>query len=116
MVNNNNKQFFINQIALFGILFVIILAISLLLPFPISLVAIFGVLILRNMYWRRSMIRRMSHMSEAGGMVGSTPSMFSSNSNNGSSLKYYCISCGAEHKEAACPKCASKMKKVVFDD
>ena len=101
MVNNNNKQFFINQIALFGILFVIILAISLLLPFPISLVAIFGVLILHNMYWRRSMIRRMSHMSEAGGMVGSTP-MFS----GGRGVVYgkeMCHSCyfGFEKKEEA---------------
>ncbi|MGC2425732.1 MAG: hypothetical protein WA421_01745 [Nitrososphaeraceae archaeon] len=55
----------------------------------------------------------MSRTSEAVGMFGSTPSMFSSSkSNNGSSLKYYCISCEAEHK--VCPKCVSKMKKVGF--
>jgi rubrerythrin len=62
------------------------------------------------------MMKRMSRMSGAAGMFSSTSSMFnsSSNSNNPSSLKYYCISCGAEHKEAACPQCGSKMKKVGF--
>ncbi len=29
-----------------------------------------------------------------------------------SSLKYYCMSCGTQHKQAACPKCGSKMKRV----
>ena len=124
--NNNNKQFFINQLVWIGISFGIILIISLLLPFPISLVAIFGIFILRNMYRRRSMMKRISYTSEATGMFGSISSMFSSssssnsnsnsNSNNGSSLKYYCIRCGAEYKEAVYPKCASKMKKVGFDD
>jgi hypothetical protein len=27
-------------------------------------------------------------------------------------VKYYCMSCGTKHKEAACPKCGSKMKRV----
>ena len=117
--NNNNKQFFINQLVWIGISFGIILIISLLLPFPISLVAIFGIFILRNMYRRRSMMKRISYTTEAAGMFGSTSSMFSSSSsniNNGSSLKYYCIRCGGEYKEAVYPKCASKMKKVGFDD
>jgi rubrerythrin len=28
------------------------------------------------------------------------------------SLKYYCMSCGTQHKQVECPKCGSKMKKV----
>jgi rubrerythrin len=31
-----------------------------------------------------------------------------------SSLKYYCMSCGTQHKDIECPKCGSKMKKVGF--
>ena len=59
------------------------------------------------------MMKGMSRTSGAAEMLGSTQSMFSiSNNTNVSSLKYYCISCGAEHKEAACRRCASKMKKV----
>jgi hypothetical protein len=29
-----------------------------------------------------------------------------------SPIKYYCMSCGKEHKEIACPNCGSKMKRV----
>jgi len=31
---------------------------------------------------------------------------------SGSSLNYYCMSCGTKHNQAACPKCGSKMKRV----
>lgn len=56
-------------------------------------------------------MRRMSG-SGTTGKFGSMSSMFSSN--DSSSLKYYCISCGTQHKEIACPSCGSKMKKVGF--
>jgi rubrerythrin len=29
-----------------------------------------------------------------------------------SPIKYYCMSCGKEHKEIACPNCGSKMKRA----
>jgi hypothetical protein len=108
---NNNKQFILNQLLWIGISFGISLAISLLLPFPVSLAAILGVFILLNMYMRRIMLRRMSSAG-ATGIFGSMSPIFSSN--NSSSLKYYCISCGTQHKEIACPGCGSKMKKVGF--
>jgi rRNA maturation endonuclease Nob1 len=76
--------------------------ISMLLPFPISLAAIFGVFILLNLYMRRIMMRKTGSM---------TGSVFGS-SDNSSLLKYYCMSCGTQHKQAACPKCGSKMKRV----
>ena len=66
--------------------------------------AIIGVFILLNFYMRRRITRRMG-IGEAGG--GTFGSMFGDNS-----LNYYCMSCGTKHKEAACPKCASKMKRV----
>jgi rRNA maturation endonuclease Nob1 len=28
------------------------------------------------------------------------------------SLRYYCMVCGKEHKEIACPNCGSKMKRA----
>jgi hypothetical protein len=84
------------------------ITISLLLPFPISLVVIIGVFILLNFYMRRRTMRRMGiGGARAAGMFGSMSSMFGDNS-----LNYYCMSCGTKHKEAACPKCGSKMKKV----
>ncbi|MFZ0568546.1 MAG: hypothetical protein WAM22_11130, partial [Nitrososphaeraceae archaeon] len=27
-------------------------------------------------------------------------------------VRYYCMSCGKEHREIACPKCGSKMKRI----
>ena len=104
---NNNKQFLLNQLVWLGISFGISLTISFLLPFPISLAVIFGVFILLNMYIRRVMLKRMNAI---GGSMSST--LNTSNTSNGSSLKYYCMACGTQHKEAACPECGSKMKRV----
>src|SRR5438128_1593576 len=109
MSANNNKQFLINQLIWMGISFGISIAISMLLPFPISLVTIIGVFILLNFYMRNRMMRKMG----MGGGVGMFGSLSSSSSMFGdSSLKYYCMSCGTQHKHAACPKCGSKMKRV----
>jgi ribosomal protein L37AE/L43A len=53
---------------------------------------------------RKMMMRRMGIGGAAGGMFGS---MFGDNT-----LNYYCMNCGTKHKETACPKCGSKMKRV----
>lgn len=50
------------------------------------------------------MIKRMNAIG------GSMSTML--NDSNASLLKYYCMVCGTQHKEAACPKCGSKMKRV----
>jgi predicted permease len=119
MSSNNNKQFLINQIMWLGMSLGIGIAISLLLPFPISLVTIIGVFILINFYMRKRMMQRTGMGGGRVGMFGSmsssspsspsppTSSMFGDNS-----LKYYCMSCGTQHKQVECPKCGSKMKKV----
>jgi hypothetical protein len=95
-----------NQIMWFAISIAISLIISILLPFPLSLVTILGVFILLSFYMRKRMMSRMG-IGGAGGMFGSMYSMFGDNP-----LNYYCMSCGTKHKEAACPKCGSKMKRV----
>ena|ERR687887_861573 len=101
----NNKQFLMNQLMWFGISIGISITISMLVPFPMSLVAILGVFILLNFYMRKRMMNRMRRGGV--GMFGSMSSMFGDNS-----LKYYCMSCGTKHREVACPKCGSKMKRV----
>jgi hypothetical protein len=111
---NNNRQFLINQLLWIGLSFGISLAISLLLPFPISLAAIFGVFILVNMYMRRIMMKRMGRMDGAGIFGSMSSSLNDGTRSNGSLLIYYCMSCGTQHREAACPKCGSKMKRVGF--
>ena len=88
-----------------GISIGISLTISMLVPFPFSLVAIIGIFILLNFYMRKRMMSRIG--GRGIGMFGSMSSMFEDNS-----LNYYCMGCGTKHKEAACPKCGSKMKRV----
>lgn len=39
-------------------------------------------------------------------------SMLRRSTSASSSLKYYCMSCGTQHRQIACPKCGSKMKRV----
>jgi apolipoprotein N-acyltransferase len=102
----NNKQLVLNQLVWIGISFGISITISMLVPFPVSLFAIFAVFIMLNVYIRRMMIKRNGSMG-AGGMFGS---IFGSSQS--SSLRYYCMSCGVQHKQIACPNCGSKMKRV----
>jgi|SRR5919199_6693174 hypothetical protein len=97
---SNNKQFFFQQLMWIAIYFAISLAISIIIPFPFSLIAIIGVVLLLSFYVRKRMMRRM-------GFGMGNFSMFGSNSVN-----YYCMSCGTKHNDVACPKCGSKMKRV----
>jgi hypothetical protein len=111
----SNKQFLANQLMVMAISFGISIAISMLVPFPISLAVIIGVFILLNFYMRNRMMRKMgmgTRGREGGG--GIFNSMSSSMAGGNGSLKYYCISCGTQHKELACPNCGSRMKKVGF--
>jgi hypothetical protein len=114
---NNNAQFFLNVIMWLGISLGISLTISLLLPFPISLVAIIGMFILLNLYLGRRMMQRMGMTGRRGGGMFSSMSSSSFSSSmvvDSSSLKYSCMSCGTEHKDVSCPNCGSKMKKVGY--
>jgi hypothetical protein len=73
MSTNNNKQFLINQILWMGISFGISIAISILVPFPISLITIIGVFILLNFYMRNRMMRKMGIRGRT--LLGSISSM-----------------------------------------
>ncbi len=94
-----------NQLVWIGISFAISIIISMLIPFPISLVVIVGTFLLLNFYLRRRMISRMGNASTLGGMFGQATAY-------ANSLKYYCMNCGKQHRQAECPKCGSKMKRI----
>jgi len=99
----NNRQFLMNQLIWIGISLGISIAISIILPFPVSLVVIIAVFVLLSMYMRKIMTKRMSG-GKGLGIFGSGIGT--------SKLKYYCMNCGAQHSQSACPKCGSKMKRV----
>ena len=106
-MSSDNKQFLMNQLVWMGISIGISLTLSLMIPFPISIVAIIGIFLLLNFYLRRRMIARMGGINDSTMGAG----MFNPTSTY-RPVKYYCMSCGTQHKQIACPKCGSKMKRI----
>jgi hypothetical protein len=106
---NNNKQFLIYQLKWIGIYFSIGGTIALVLPFPVSLVVALGAFFLLNFIRTRRMLKKSG--VDIKGLFRSFSSA-SMGSGQYSAVKYYCMSCGKEHREIACPNCGSKMKRV----
>jgi len=105
----DTKRFLQSQIMWLGISLAISFTISLLLPFPISLVAMIGIFITLNYFIRRRQMRMMG-MGGVGSFFGGG-SMFGGGQRI---VEYYCLNCGAKHNERACPNCGSSMKRVGF--
>jgi hypothetical protein len=81
-------------------------AITFLLPFPISYLAAFAVIIPLSLYRRRRYFKRVG---------GGEGSLFRRRGMFGpKGIDYYCINCGKKHHQIACPDCGSKMKKAGF--
>lgn len=57
-------------------------------------------------------VRRVMKRYGAMGIIKDMFGSLSTDSNQYSRVKYYCISCGKEHNDVACPSCGSKMKRV----
>ena len=117
---NGNRALFLYQLKWLAVFMTIGFVIVYLFTFPIDLVMIIALFLLINIYRRRTMLKKLglldvSHMK---GIKGFFKSLFQSPTSSsmfgGSSaqLKYFCMACGNEHKEIACPKCGSKMKRV----
>jgi len=79
-----------------------------LLPFPLNFIFVLALFILVNFLRVRSVMKRYGGIGRIKDMFGS----LSSDSNQYKPLKYYCMNCGKEHREIACPNCGSKMKRV----
>ncbi|MGI0031421.1 MAG: hypothetical protein ACRD80_07540, partial [Nitrososphaeraceae archaeon] len=100
----DNKEFLAFQLMWIVISIGISITVSLFVPFPYSWVIIIGIFLLMGFYMRNRMAKKMG---SGVGMFGSLSSPFS-----GNSVNYYCMSCGTKHREASCPRCGSKMKRV----
>jgi hypothetical protein len=116
---NSNRQIQTNYWIWFIGYMGIGLAISFVVPFPISLVMALLV------YFGLNAVRMhiaLKKQGIPGGIKGLYKSMTSSlsgswNNNNAggigySPIKFYCMDCGHEHKESACPKCGSKAVRI----
>ena len=110
-ISNNNRHFLLYALKWMSIYIAIGLISALLLPFPVSLIGAIGGFMLVNFLRTRLMMKKMGISMK--GLFGSLRSSDMSPSTYGyNPIKYYCMSCGNEHKEIACPKCGSKMKKI----
>ncbi|HKX81579.1 MAG TPA: hypothetical protein VJL54_04920 [Nitrososphaera sp.] len=106
----NTSRFLRTQLVWIGISLGISIALSLLLPFPYSLVAIIAVFLGMNYFIRQRQMRKMG-MQGRGFFGTGSGSMFGQRS-----IKYICIMCGAKHNGGSCPNCGSKLKKASFED
>jgi hypothetical protein len=111
-IDENTKRFIFDRLKWLGIYTGISFLLLFLLPFPYDLISIFGLFILITYIRVRSM--RKKYRSTGCGIKDMFSSLSSPMSSNNQSrpLKYYCMNCGKEHKETACPNCGSKMKRV----
>ena len=122
--NSNNKHIVTNYWVWLAAYLVIGLAISFVVPFPISFVMALLVFFLLNAVRMHIALKRQ-------GVVGGIKELYKSVStsfdgdgrnNNGGALggdslacppiKFYCMNCGYEHRENACPKCGSKAVRL----
>jgi hypothetical protein len=107
-IDDDTKRFIFRRLK-WSIIYVGIgVVLVLVLPFPYDLASVLGLFILINFLRGRDILKRY-------GGTGGIRDLFSSLSSANSQsrpLKYYCMSCGKEHKEIACPNCGSKMKRI----
>jgi hypothetical protein len=110
-IDDNTRRFIIHRLKWAGLYLGIGLILVLVLPAPYGLISIFGLFILINFVRVRGIMKRYGG---AGGIKDLFGYLFSSTSGNDQSrpLKYYCMNCGKEHREIACPNCGSKTKRV----
>jgi hypothetical protein len=117
--NSNNKRIQTNYWVWLAAYLVIGLAISFVVPFPLS----FGIALL--VYFALNAARTHIALKRQGipggikdlykSMSSSLGSSWSNSAGAGmgySPIKFYCMNCGYEHKENACPKCGSKAVRT----
>jgi len=105
-MNASDKQFLSDSLKWMCVYVGISLTISFLVPFPASLVIIIITVIALSFIRRKLIIKKIGINMK--GMFNTT----SSRPYEYGHVKYFCMSCGHQHKEIACPKCGSKMKRI----
>ncbi|HEU4822748.1 MAG TPA: hypothetical protein VFS97_04925 [Nitrososphaeraceae archaeon] len=109
IIDDTTKRFIISRLKWLGFYMGVSFFLIFLLPYPYGFISIFGLLVLVNYLRIRSTLKRSGGTGRIKDMFSSLSSPMSGN-NQG--LKYYCMGCGREHREIACPNCGSKMKRV----
>jgi hypothetical protein len=117
---NGNKQIQTNYWVWFIAYMGIGLAISFIVPFPLSFGIALLVFFLLNAARMHIILKRQGMPGGLKDVYKSMSSSVSGNSWNNSGgtgmgyspIKFYCMTCGYEHRENACPKCGSKAVRT----
>jgi hypothetical protein len=121
MINFDRKQLVLNQLKWTAIYLGVAFIIILFLPFPSDLALALIVFLILGWYRRHLLLIKLGMKNRTSAVNGfefkKIKELYKSNisrsTNYGQSqIKYYCMNCGYEHREIACPKCGSKMKRV----
>jgi hypothetical protein len=107
-LDKDTSRFLLNRLKWLGLYFGIGFILISVLHFPYDLVSVIVLFILINLWRGRNIIKKYGGISGIKDMLDT----ISSNNSRHVPLKYYCMGCGKEHKEIACPNCGSKMKRV----
>ena len=125
MDGHNKKQLFLDQLKWMAIYLGISFVIMILLPFPIDLAIALTAFLLLSLYRRKLLLRKLGIQfgsSKSSSIdIRNIKEFFKSISFRAShspdyghrQIKYYCMRCDNEHREISCPKCGSKMKRIV---
>jgi hypothetical protein len=118
------KRLALNQLKWTSIYLALAFVIMLFLPFPADLLVALLAFLALSWYRRNLLLRKLGMENASNNDTGfefkrikefyrSIFSNFSHSTDYGQSqIKYYCMRCGNEHREIACPKCGSKMKRI----
>ncbi|MGB7662800.1 MAG: hypothetical protein WBL67_08700 [Nitrososphaeraceae archaeon] len=121
MKDLDKKQLILNELKWMAIYFVAASVIIILLPFPADLVLALMAFLVLDWYRRYLLSRKLGLKNPGSTITGfefkKIRELFKSNisvSNDDSQIKvkYYCMNCGYEHREIACPNCGSKIKRA----
>jgi hypothetical protein len=119
----DNRKLVLDQLKWLAVYMGSAFVISILFPFPIDWFVAIPIFILISMYRRKLFLMKLGikdkdkpiniNLTVIKNFFKSIPpNTLSSTTNSSGQVKYYCMSCNNEHKEIACPKCGSKMKRV----
>jgi hypothetical protein len=108
-LDDNSKRYLSYQIKWFGIFIVVGLFLLIFLPFHISFFVYLTVFLIINFVRTRLKLKKMGISMKS--LFKQSSSIIDS-SRHTTTVRYYCMSCGKEHREIACPKCGSNMKKI----
>ena len=124
MKDFNYKQLALTELKWMTIYLAVAFVIMFFLPFPVDLAVALLAFLALSWYKRNLLLRKLDlenarskdtdfefkKIKEFYKSIFSN--VFHSTDYGQSQVRYYCMKCGNEHREIACPKCGSKMKRI----